>query len=167
MARSTSRKSTRNESWRSSWDRATAKRKAFEQRRGDQPPRPPVERRERRAQPAEDLAEEEEEAGDAEGEKLRTDLGPWAETPSSTRVASYRYDYMNRETQVTWRNGNNPGYAYMNMNYEDFRRFARVVSKGKYINSTLDGYGYRKLTPDEVSAPTNPKRRGTVSRARS
>lgn len=100
------------------------------------------------------------------GEVLRTDLGPWAETPNSTRVAKYRYDYMKNEVQVTWRNNTNPGYAYENMGYEEFRRFARVVSKGKYINSTLNGFGYRKLSTDEVNAPSNRARRG-VSRARS
>lgn len=116
-------------------------------------------------------ATEEAGAGDdptqsAMGEVLRTDLGPWAETPNSTRVSAYRYDYLKNEVQVTWRNGNNPGYAYENMEYEDFRRFARVVSKGKYINSTLNGMGYRRLTSDEVKAPSNRNRRG-VSRARS
>jgi len=120
----------------------------------------------RKAQPAEDLPEEEDEGDDnAEGETLRTDLGPWIESPRSSRVSAFRYDYMKRETQVTWRNNGNPGYAYMGMDYEAFRRFARTVSKGKYINSTLEGYGgFRRLDVDEVNAPSNPKRRG-VSRS--
>jgi hypothetical protein len=116
----------------------------------------------RRAQPAEDDPEDND---DSAGESLRTDLGPWAETPNSTRVSAYRYDYMKNETQVTWRNNGNAGYAYSGMSYEDFRRFARVASKGKYINSTLNGFGYRRLTPDEVQAPSNRDRRA-VSRAR-
>ena len=70
-----------------------------------------------------------------------------------------------RETQVTWRNGKNPGCAYEGMDYEAFRRFAKVASKGKYINSTLGGFGLRYLDPDEVNAPSNPQRRG-VSRSR-
>ena len=106
------------------------------------------------------------EVNPVEGEKLRTDLGPWAETPNSTRVSAYRYDYLKRETQVTWRNNNNPGYAYENMDYEDFRAFARVASKGKYINRVLNGLGgYRRLHPDEVNAPSNAERRA-VFRAR-
>jgi hypothetical protein len=116
----------------------------------------------RKAQPAEDSTDENK---DADGEVLRTDLGPWAETPNSTRVSAYRYDYMKNETQVTWRNNGNPGYAYMGMSYEDFRRFARILSKGKYINVIDKEFGYRRLTPDEVNAPSNRDRRG-VSRAR-
>jgi hypothetical protein len=118
------------------------------------------ERATRKAQPAEDL----EDADDGGGEVLRTDLGPWAETPSSSRVSAYRYDYLKRETQVTWRNNNNPGYAYEGMSYEDFRRFARILSKGKYINVIDKQFSYRRLTPDEVQAPSNRDRRG-VSRA--
>jgi KTSC domain len=120
------------------------------------------ERATRRAEPAEDIEGED---LDSEGEVLRTDLGPWAETPNSSRVSAYRYDYMKQETQVTWRNNGNPGYAYSGMSYEDFRRFARIASKGKYINSTLNGLSYRRLTPDEVSAPSNRERRA-VSRSR-
>src|SRR5215510_5891857 len=33
-------------------------------------------------------------------EQAAFDCGPWAETPSSTRVASYRFDYHNRAIQV-------------------------------------------------------------------
>jgi hypothetical protein len=108
---------------------------------------------------------EEDGSRDSGGETLRTDLGPWAE-PASTRVKAYRYDYLKQEIQVTWVNNNNPGYAYENVDYEGFRRFARVVSKGKHINSALNGGGYRRLTPDEVQAPSNRNRRA-VTRNRS
>jgi hypothetical protein len=93
------------------------------------------------------------------------DLGPWAETPASTRVSRYRYDYTNRAVQVQWRNNKNHGYVYEGVPYEDYRSFARVVSKGKYVNSTLNGFAYRTMTVDEVSAPSNEQRR-SVSRAR-
>jgi hypothetical protein len=80
-------------------------------------------------------------------------------------VRAYRYDYLNREIQVTWRNQNNPGYAYEDRSYEDFRAFVRIASKGKYINRVLN-FGYRRLTQDEVDLPSNPERRGATSRAR-
>lgn len=93
------------------------------------------------------------------------DFGPWAETPSSSRVESYRYNYATGDTQVKWRNGKTP-YEYNNMDYEAFRRFARAASKGKYINSTLNGFPYGPITDDDVSLPSNPKRRGISSRVR-
>jgi hypothetical protein len=104
---------------------------------------------------------------DTEGPAMaaRFDLGPWAETPSSSRVSRYRYDYSNRAVQVQWRNNYNHGYIYQDVPYEDYRSFARVVSKGRYVNSTLNGYPYRVMTVDEVSAPSN-EHRNLVSRAR-
>ena len=104
---------------------------------------------------------------DSEGSAMaaRFDLSPWAETPSSSRVSRYRYDYTNRTIQVQWRNNLNHGYLYQDVPYEDYRSFARVVSKGRYVNSTLNGYPYRLMTVDEVSAPSN-EDRGIVSRAR-
>ena len=94
------------------------------------------------------------------------DCGPWAETPSSSRVASYRFDYHNRAIQVRWRNGKSqPGHIYRDVPYEVYRSFARVASKGKYVNSTLNGYDYDLMTPDEAHAPSNERRQG-VSRSR-
>jgi hypothetical protein len=103
---------------------------------------------------------------DTEDDDVTSDLGPWIETPSSTRVRAFRYDYAKRETQVTWRNLKNEGCAYENMAYEDFRAFARIASKGKYINSTLTGGGFRYLTPTEASLPSNQRRRAISSRVR-
>jgi KTSC domain len=103
--------------------------------------------------------EEEEETG-------RFDLGPWAHTPSSSRVEAYRYDYLNRATQVTWRNNKNIGYIYEDMPYEAFRSFARAASKGKHINASLNGFPYRLMDPDEVQAPSNERRTGLQSRVR-
>lgn len=42
--------------------------------------------------------------GSAAYEATSTDFGPWIETPNSTRVAKYRYDYLNDTMQVMWKN---------------------------------------------------------------
>jgi hypothetical protein len=96
------------------------------------------------------------------------DLGPWIETPKSSRCAAFRYDYLNQAVQVTWRNGR-PAYIYLEVSYEGFRSFARSASKGRHINSTLGkGYLYRVMTPEEESAQSNEKRNaaGFTPRAR-
>lgn len=88
------------------------------------------------------------------------DLGPWIETPDSSRVAAFRYDYHNNAIQMTWRNGR-PAYIYLEVPYEGFRSFARAASKGRYINFAADGNmgNYRHMTPEEESAPSNSQRR--------
>ena len=97
-------------------------------------------------------------------DNLQHDLGPWMETPNSTRVSRLRYDYADRAIQVQWRNGKNQGYVYRDIDYETFRSFARIVSKGRYINSTLNGFDYG-LMKGEENLPSNPAR-STVSRYR-
>ena len=97
---------------------------------------------------------------------VQHDLGPWTETASSSRVEAFRYDYQNRALQVTWRNRKNPGYIYLEVPYEGYRSFSRAASKGRHINSTLNLYEYRLMTPDEIDAPSNEQRRGITSRAR-
>jgi hypothetical protein len=94
------------------------------------------------------------------------DLGPWIETPSSSRVSRFRYDHLQRSLQVQWTNNKGHGYVYENVDYEGYRSFARVASKGKHINSTLDNYTYRPMDPFEYDAPSNDKRRGVGSRLR-
>ena len=49
-------------------------------------------------------------------------------------------------------------YVYLDVPYERFRAFIRSSSKGKYINSAMNGYDYRPMTPDELDAPTNEER---------
>ena len=93
------------------------------------------------------------------------DMGPWAETPASSRVSRYRYDYQNRAVQVQWRNNKNNGYTYLDVPYEAYRSFARAASKGKHINASLNLFDYRLATPEELDAPSNDQRR-VVSRAR-
>ena len=93
------------------------------------------------------------------------DLGPWIETPKSSRVEAFRYDYHNNAVQMRWRNGG-PAYIYLEVPYEGFRSFARAASKGRQINASLDNFGYRKMTPEEESAPSNAQRKAITSRVR-
>jgi hypothetical protein len=93
------------------------------------------------------------------------DLGPWIETPKSSRVSAFRYDYHNSAVQMTWRDGG-PGYIYLEVPYEGFRSLLRASSKGRHINSTLDNFGYRRMTPEEETAPSNSERRAPTSRVR-
>jgi hypothetical protein len=96
---------------------------------------------------------------------FKSDLGPWIETPNSTRVQRYRYDYYNRALQLQWTNNKNHGYIYEDMDYEGYRGFARAVSKGVRVNSHLNSFSYRLMNPDEVDAPSNSRYRQGVSRA--
>ncbi|NBZ96817.1 MAG: hypothetical protein EBR40_10400 [Proteobacteria bacterium] len=115
-------------------------------------------------------------------ESTRTDFGPWVETPNSSRVSKYRYDYLNDSMQVMWKNNIRaqsgpssptavPGTVYGEMangtpiTYEMFRQFARAVSKGKAVNTMLNGWGYRGMSTDERDAPSNGRYRAP-SRAR-
>lgn len=100
-------------------------------------------------------------------DSFKSDLGPWVETPNSTRVSRYRYDYYNRALQVQWTNQKNHGYIYRDMEYEDMRGFVRAASKGQRVNSHLNGYEYDLMSPDEVDAPSNTSRfgQGPTSRA--
>ena len=94
------------------------------------------------------------------------DIGPWAETPSSSRVSRYRYDYAQRQIQVQWRNQKNDGYVYEDVDYEAFRSFARAVSKGKAINRSLNSFPYGAMQHKEFDLPSNPKRSAIYSRVR-
>lgn len=106
------------------------------------------------------------EALDDDDQAQRFDLGPWAETPSSSRVSRYRYDYLNREIQCQWRNNKNHGYYYEGISYAEFVAFARAVSKGKRINSHLNNKIYELMDTDRLNAPSNPRRTGLQSRVR-
>ena len=94
------------------------------------------------------------------------DLGPWAETPSSTRVKRYRYDYAQRQIQVQWRNEKNDGYIYEDVDYESFRSFARAVSKGKAINRALNHFPYGQMQNQEYEIESNARRNAIYSRVR-
>jgi hypothetical protein len=86
-------------------------------------------------------------------------MGPWVGV-TSTRVRSIRYDYMNSAVQVHWQGRpDSRGYIYLDVPEEVFNSFVRSGSKGKYVNSTMNAYEYRVMTPDELDAPTNDERR--------
>jgi hypothetical protein len=83
------------------------------------------------------------------------DCGPWIPVNSS-RVRAIRYDYQNRAVQVLWvGRGDSRGYIYLDVPYERFRSFVRAASKGRYINSAMNSFDYRPMTPDELDAPSN------------
>jgi KTSC domain len=94
------------------------------------------------------------------------DLGPWAETPASSRVSRYRYDYAQRAIQVQWRNNKNDGYIYEDVDYEAFRSFARAVSKGKAINRSLNNFKYGVMVNQEYEIESNARRNAIYSRVR-
>jgi hypothetical protein len=86
------------------------------------------------------------------------DCGPWIEVTSS-RVDRIRYDYQNRAVQVLWVGKPEArGYIYLDVPYERFRSFIRSGSKGKFINSAMNAYEYRQMTPEELDAPSNDTR---------
>lgn len=110
-------------------------------------------------------------------EDLDHDFGPWIESPNSTRVSAYRYDYANGEMQVKWRNGKGhkvtvyllnegqqivpeSGQQVTHRGSETFRKFALARSKGKYVNTTMNGYTYISLRDStEKDLPSNPNAR--------
>jgi|SRR4051812_23125224 hypothetical protein len=94
------------------------------------------------------------------------DLGPWVETPKSSRVSAFRYDYLNRALQVRWRNNSNHGYIYLEVPHEEYRGMTRIASKGRFVNNHLNGYDYRLMTPDELQAASNSQRQQLTSRVR-
>jgi len=95
------------------------------------------------------------------------DCGPWIEA-SSSRVAEYRYDYGNGQLQVRWTNsrGKHGDQTIYQCGDEDtgkggtnvYRAFAQAVSKGKYVNSTLNGIPFWPGDDASFDAPSNPNR---------
>jgi hypothetical protein len=113
----------------------------------------------------------------------RSDFGPWIETPNSSRVRQYRYDYINKSMQVLWKNNKRaqsgpssptavPGTVYGEMangnpiTYEMFRSYARAVSKGRGVNTMLNNWGYRGMSTDERDATSNNRYRNAPARSR-
>ena len=82
------------------------------------------------------------------------DFGPWVMTPKSTRVAGFRYDFANNAVHVQWADRGR-AYMYTEVPYEIYRSMVRSESKGKFINSTLGSFDFRKAEPDEDDAPSN------------
>jgi len=87
------------------------------------------------------------------------DCGPWVGVNSS-RVRSIRYDYQNQAVQVHWvGRPDSRGYVYQDVPEDIFNAFIRSNSKGKFVNSTMNGFDYRPMTVDELDAPSNDERR--------
>jgi len=98
----------------------------------------------------------------------RHDLGPWIETPNSSRVLRYRFDYGSRTLQVLWRKpggSHGAGTLYSDVDYEQFRSFGRAISKGRAVNSILNSLSYEPLGNDH-HVPSNDRRRPPSSRFR-
>lgn len=89
-----------------------------------------------------------------QAESRRLDCGPWIETPGSTRVRSFRYDFAQGNIHIQWRKGG-PGHVYEDVPFETFKAFTKISSKGHGINSMLNGFSYRRITPEELNAPAN------------
>lgn len=108
------------------------------------------------------------------GDKGQHDLSPWVSVsyrpyPSSgagsSRVSAFRYDHSAKQVQVQWQNNKNNGYIYEDMDYEEYRSFARAVSRGKRINTHLNRKKYYPMQGEET-LPSNSKRRGLTSKMR-
>lgn len=100
------------------------------------------------------------------------DCGPWIEVTKSSRLTRFRYDYGTGDLQVTWRNGRghvhttyhvdnvpNAATGKTSKGDEVYRQFATAASKGRRVNTHLNGFGYHASTPDELDAPSSPKRK--------
>ena len=84
------------------------------------------------------------------------ECGPWIECSSSS-VARFRYDYANNSMHVIWRIGR--GTTYTGVPPEVFTAFTKSRSKGRSVSVMLDPYGYHRITPQEVDAPSSRRRK--------
>lgn len=74
------------------------------------------------------------------GDELTSRPGKWFFSPTSSRVRKYRWDGGNLAIHVVFKDGT--PWVYRNVPYSVFRGFHRAKSKGKYINSRLNGFEY-------------------------
>lgn len=66
------------------------------------------------------------------------------EYPASTRVQAYRYDHGRQTLQVRFVKYGS-AYEYHGVPTAVFASFASAPSKGKFINSTLNGFPYEHV----------------------
>ena len=106
-------------------------------------------------------------AVEEEEQELHHDLGPWIETPASSRVSAFRYDFANDSLQVTWTNNGRP-YVYFDISYEQYRSMVRAVSKGKFIPRLGNNFQPLELSDHSGAEelPSNASRRAPASRSR-
>ena len=95
----------------------------------------------------------------------RHDCGPWIETPQSSRVSSFRYDYANDSLQVQWRRGG--AHVYLKVPQSEFRGFVVAGSKGRFVTAVLDCFEHRPATPQERNAPSHANRKDRQAAASS
>ena len=77
----------------------------------------------------------------------------------SSRVEAFRYSALEGGAEVTGYTGTlfvrfikyGTAYKYLNVPSHIFQSFASAQSKGRYINSVLNGYDKSRATPDEES----------------
>lgn len=91
------------------------------------------------------------------------DFGMWVMSPKSSRVSGFRYDFANESVHVQWRDGG-PSYVYTEVPFEIYEAMVRSPSKGKFINSTLGSYDYRRADPAEEDAPSNVEHRAPAAK---
>lgn len=70
------------------------------------------------------------------------------EYPDSSRVMAYQYDFDTQQLRVRFIKYRTP-WVYDNVPTTVFQAFDAAPSKGRYINSTLNYFTYRRATPGE------------------
>jgi hypothetical protein len=71
--------------------------------------------------------------------------------PDSSRVKAFSYDFDTHQLRVRFKKYDTP-WVYENVPVAVYQAFASAPSLGKYINSTLNFFPYRRATPMEDSA---------------
>jgi len=70
--------------------------------------------------------------------------------PDSTRVRAFSYDFDTHQLRVRFHKYDTP-WVYEDVPLAVYQSFASAPSLGKYINSTLNFFPYRRATPTEDS----------------
>lgn len=87
------------------------------------------------------------------------ECSPWVETPSSSRVRRFRFDFATSNVHVVWANSRGAvGHVYENVPSEIYRAFTRSSSPGGAVNSMLNGFHHRPITPEELNLPSSTRR---------
>lgn len=92
-----------------------------------------------------------------EDEPDKLDPGPWVETPRSSRMSSFRFDYASNALHVTFKSGRT--YTYENVSETQFNSMVKAPSKGGHLNTAFGGHSYRHATPQEIHAPSSAERK--------
>lgn len=71
--------------------------------------------------------------------------------PASSRVKAFSYDFDTHQLRMRFQKYDTP-WVYEGVPVAVYQSFASAPSLGKYINSTLNFFPYRRATPMEESA---------------